>query len=247
MRGGVLVSVIAALAIPLAPLHAQDAEPDGQIDGLLVVGGEAPVPEVGLGAPNYSPEQTAGVICAALDDHAGQTRIFNLEKAHQATVRAKKARRDFRLGKASQGDVNGAELSRQLAVNAVMSPVKPPLNYRDGLIVENVTQRRVIENGRGVLIVTGELRNFGPEPTETPPILLYAVDARGFALASQTNAIATERLAPGETASFTVRFRNPPAYTSKIVGAVAPPFQARAFRGCGFFDPALYDQASLDV
>jgi hypothetical protein len=246
-----LVAIVAAsvvLASPGAPAAQEDRL--GLVDSLMVVGGEAPVPEVGPGEPNYSPEQTAGVICAALDERRGQTAIFNLEKAHQATVRAKKARRDFRLGKASQGEVNSTELARQLAIRGNMTRIRlselAP-SHRDGLVVENLTQRRTIEHGRPVMLVSGVVRNFGTERRETPPILIYAIDSRDFALASQTNAIETQELAPGESAAFTVRYRNPPAYTAKLHGTFAPPFLTRAYRGCGFFDPTLYDNASLDV
>lgn len=272
MRSVVTLALVAAVAVgpavfpvalraqdagPSAPASAADPAPpplpldnDNEVEALLVVGGEAPIPMIGLGAPAYSPEQTAAVICARSESRSSANVITQLEQAHAATVRAKMSRRAFNLGKASQGEVNATEVERQKAISEVMrrlrvEDISP--SVRDGLTVENLKQTRLLEHGQPVMLVSGSVRNFGLETREVPPVVLHAVDARGFSLAGQTNAIDAEILKPGETATFIIRFRNPPAYTAKFHGTFAPDFLPRAFRGCGFLDPSLYDSASLNI
>ncbi len=250
MRSGfarVTALFLSVLLVALGPLsHAQD----GAVETITVAGGEAPMPIVGDGAPNYSPEQTAGMICTALTRGSSNDILYRLEKAHESTVRARDARREFRLGKSSEGRMNATERQRQQAIQVAASIVtlaSLPQGVKDGLVAQPVSYRRIIENGRPVMLITTTVRNTSDGRRFVPPVTLHAIDARDFVLASQVGAIEPEILEPGQSHQFVFRFRNPPAYAVKFHAAFAPPFPVRAFRGCAFFDPRRLDTARLDV
>ena len=236
-----------AFQAPTAP-RAQDTT----VDALTVTGGEAPLPIVGTGSPNYSPEQTASAICFGLERGYAVATMRRLSEAHEATMDARMARRAFTLGRVGEARVKAMELARQAAL-----PPKGPMVHvtaatlpkaeQAGLAIQNLTYERANERGKGVLLDKGQVRNISGGRLYLPPISLFAIDARDFVLAGQTNVIDPEVLEAGQSQAFAVRFRNPPAYTVRMQAAFAPPFQTRNFRGCEFLDPKVFDIGAIDV
>lgn len=251
MHKGIARTLALGMCVLIAagPMAAAQDDAPASVQGLIVVGGEAAVPRIGEGAPNYSPEQIAGVICKALDDGLSNAALYALERAHEASVRARETRREFLKGRASESQLRSTELQRQRAMDAMQrQPASQlPPAAQNSLVLEQIRQSRVVENGRPVVMVSGVVRNTGGERAYVPPVSVFALDAQDFALASQTNAIDPEILEAGQASPFSLRFRNPPTYTARVHAAFAPPFQLRAFRGCSFFDPRLFDAAKLDV
>lgn len=213
------------------------------VEGLVSARGEAPLPMVGRGAANYSPEQTASFLCVAEDFPLNFLTSLPAQRAHEATLKAREVRiRAFR-GEATAKEMEEAELERQEAVRRGTNGAQRPQDYplRKGLSIEDVLTRRVLENGRSVLMVTGTVRNTTEAEVELPPMTVQAVDGRNFVLASQTSQLEAVTIGPSATIPFAFRFKNPPQYTVSVTPHFAPPFGVRNFRGCDFFDPLTFD------
>jgi hypothetical protein len=231
----------------LAPMaHAQDAEEEiTELAGVMVAYGEAPPPMVGSGAPNYSPEQTASFICENQD--LGVFRVLTgpiMQAAHDATLRAREVRKRAFFGEAGDAEMIEAELDRQRAVGRLGGEGRfevTEARERDGLIISGIEYERVMENGRRVLIVTGQIENTNEAAVALPPVSMRSLDHRGFSLAGQTSQLDQIEIRSGEVLPFTLRFKNPPEYTVDVIAFVAPPFLVRNFRGCDFFDPLAFD------
>ncbi len=224
------------------PAIAQDGT--DFVEGLNVARGEAPLPQVGRGAANYSPEQTASFLCEADDDALSFLTSMPAQRAHRATLKAREVRMRAFQGAASAKEMEEAELERQDAVRGIggrQTAADFPGPEAKGLVIEDVVRKRVLENGRAVLLITGKIRNTNTEETELPPMSVQALDVRGFMLAGQTSQLEEVSIAPGAVQAFTFRFKNPPQYTSEIKAHFAPPFGLRNFRGCDFFDPLTFD------
>jgi len=171
------------------------------VEGLLSARGEAPLPLVGEGAANYSPEQTASFLCAADDLPLNFLTSLPAQTAHSATLKAREVRiRAFR-GEATKGEMEEAELDRQRAVRRIGGQQTArdfPGPTANGLTIESVARQRVLENGRAVLLVTGKIRNTTAGDVELPPMSVQALDQRGFMLAGQTSQLETERVGAGQ-------------------------------------------------
>lgn len=203
---------------------------------LISAPGEAPLPIVGAGAPNYSIEQMKSELCLAEATKVPGV-IRNLaDRAYQATVQAQQARVALRLGRISQRQAEQAEQARQQAVRAVAVNVtrkaQLPKPERDGVVIEHVVRRREVENGRPVLLVSGAVRNTTARQADLPALTVWTLDVRGFVLAAQTSDLGRASLAAGETMAFTVRLKNPPQYMADIHAGFAPPLQFRSMRSC---------------
>jgi hypothetical protein len=160
-------------------------------------------------APDYSPEQTASMVCLA--QKTGFS-VSNARRAHEATVAAKAADQRFGAGLATLKEVDDAERKRQDAVRDFIMPV-PLLGFffdgaqkkadlpppRQGeMVIEDADLFFFTEHGKEVMAVSGVVRNTGARPAELPPVTLAALDAWEFQLAGQTSLLPFERLAPGE-------------------------------------------------
>jgi hypothetical protein len=206
-------------------------------------------------APDYSPEQTASMVCLA--QKTGFS-VSNARRAHEATVAAKAADQRFGAGLATLKEVDDAERKRQDAVRDFIMPV-PLLGFffdgaqkkadlpppRQGeMVIEDADLFFFTEHGKEVMAVSGVVRNTGARPAELPPVTLAALDAWEFQLAGQTSLLPFERLAPGEAHEFELRFNNPPETTAEVYIHFAPPFSYRARRDCDFFDPSVFDESA---
>lgn len=237
-----LVAVLILLMGSSPPSLAQDEA--AVVEGLISARGEAPLPMVGRGAANFSPEQTASFLCVAEGLPLNFLTSLPAQAAHEATLKAREVRMRAFRGEATAREMEQAELDRQRAVGRlagqgrVTGPAGPT---RSGLVIEGVQRRRVVENGRPVLLVTGKVRNTSANQVELPPLTVQALDVRSFILASQTSQLEEVFIGPGETQAFTFRFKNPPQYTAEVRPHFAPPFGVRNFRGCDFFDPLSFD------
>lgn len=243
----------AAMMLTLAfHLPAGAAEPAPLDEATLLeelsVVAPAPVPRVGRGAPYYSIEQTASFVC-----ETELTRTYSkasAQRAYRATVEAERARRRVRVGKATQRQVEQAELERQAAVRAMlgrgllriglaMNSRNLPPPSRQGLVIERVRHETEIEGGRVVQRISGQVRNTNVETTTSLPLGAWAIDQRGFILASQTFELPDAVFEPGEARAFSFAFNNPPMHTSTIrmtFGQAA----RRNYRSCASF-PSLAD------
>jgi hypothetical protein len=76
---------------------------------------------------------------------------------------------------------------------------------------ETLVSRIAEEDGRQILVVEGEIRNFGQGPRAAPRIDLAVLDAAGQALYTWTAAPAKSRLRAGETVPFRARLAASPA------------------------------------
>lgn len=205
-------------------------------------------------APNYSPEQTASMICVAERQgrDGGAAR-----RVHAATLEAKAMRERLAAGTATLKQADDAELDRQSAVLNYRMPIPllglffsprkkndlPAPRFGD-VLIENPDLYTFKENGKEVIAVTGVVRNAGPGRAELPPLTFEAIDEWDFILAGQTSLLPFEALEPGEARAFELRFNNPPAYTAEVYVHFVPPFGFRSRRDCDFFDPAKFDAES---
>ncbi|MCI4678554.1 DUF3426 domain-containing protein [Rhodoblastus acidophilus] len=76
--------------------------------------------------------------------------------------------------------------------------------------VEHVSARLVNEDGRQVLIVSGEIDNLSSSPRAAPRMRFAVIDADGGEIYHWTAAPPKARLAAGETAEFRARLAAPP-------------------------------------
>jgi hypothetical protein len=246
--------VDARAAFTAAKAHPERTDMRGAGDGsmkverVVVTGGK----DIPHRAPDFSPEQTASMICMA------QKVGFNVEnalRAHQATLASDAARRALDAGTISLKDADKAELKRQAALQTALMPLPiislfanpierkkdlPPPRLGD-LTLEDVDLFTFKENGKEVMAVSGVVRNSGRTSAELPPLTLEAIDQWGFVLAGETSLLPVAHLPAGEAQPFEVRFRNPPANTQEVVAHFAPPFSYRSPRDCDFFDPASFN------
>ena len=261
-----LVSTPSALAAEPAPLPAEpgntpapdDAIPapertdvQGEGDGSMMVSDRVVVhgQQTPRRAPDYSPEQTASMICLA--ERSGLS-VAGARRAHEATLAAAEARSRFEAGLATWREVEDAESRRQDAVRGFMMPVPlldlfistiqkkgdlPPPS-QDGLVIENADLFIFTERGKRVMAVSGVVRNTTARLRETPPVTLAALDAWEFHLAGQTSLLPFETLAPGEARAFEILFHNPPETTVEVYVHFAPPFTYRSRRDCGSYGAA---------
>jgi len=253
-----LISAILVAAVLFGPAYGQDRTVD--VTGLMVSSREQPAPRIGLGAPMYSPEQTASFVGAFQTGADGS--VNRAQRAHEATVKAREVRMN---PAATRSQMNEAERERQEAVRemngtngllvgsmsslvALMSRGEDdPTTERDGVEVTDVKTSRILENGRAVLNISGRAHNTGMERVELMPLAVAAVDANGFQLASQSSVLGKAALEPGEAYDFTVRFRKPPQYTATVDIRFSRVFQSRNFRGCDFFDPLIFNPRQIEV
>ena len=243
------------LAAPPAPATRTDVQGAGdgsmKVERVVVTGGK----DIPRRAPDFSPEQTASMICMA------QTIGFNIDnalEAHQATLDSRRARTALESGDISLKEADRIELKRQAAVRAYLMPLPilsafikttekkselPPPRAGE-VVLENVDLFTFKENGRPAMAVSGEVRNLGKAEVEMPPLTLQAIDQWGFVLAGQTSLLPIVALGPGEAQTFEVRFFNPPETTVEVYAHFAPPFAFRSRRDCDFFDPATFKATS---
>ncbi len=210
-------------------------------------------------APDYSPEQTASMVCLAqrMDFAVGAAR-----RAHEATLAAAAVNARQDQGLATQKESSDAELKRQDAVRGFIMPVPVVGLFFDGarkksdlpkpvhgdVVIENADLFIFTEHGKEVMAVSGVARNTGASRAELPPMTLVSLDAWEFQLAGQTSLLPFEALEPGEARAFEIRFHNPPSTTAEVYIHFAPPFAYRSRRDCDFFDPAVFDAAgALDA
>ncbi|MEI7932388.1 MAG: hypothetical protein WCI21_04945, partial [Alphaproteobacteria bacterium] len=233
-------------AAPMALAQPRDVTEVTQLESIAVALGEAPLPKVGAGAPNLSPEQTASFICRNQD--AGLFRIFTgpvYQRAHDATVHARQVRIAAFQGQATEKEIIEAELNRQSAVNTASMGLgkidKAPAPPRNGLSLEAMGVQRVNENGRWVLKVTGVVRNLTDARKELPAVSMRAVDVNDFMVSGQTSLLDQVDIGPHESLDFVLRYHNPPEYAVRVSPVFAPPFYQRNFRGCDFFNPVDFD------
>lgn len=242
-----------------AMIHGAAFSQDSAVSGLVITSGERPAPITGSGAPMYSPEQTASFVCSKQGDEQA---VKLAEAAHRATVTARAVRRN---PEATRSEMLRVERSRQDAVRAMLGVgaatqaqlvqmgverfggVEDPLTLRAGIKIEEVITRRMLENGRAVLLIGGKVKNTGVARAELVPLSTRVLDAGGFTLASQSSLLDKATLEPGETLTFVVRFRNPPHYISALRVGFSPQFQTRNSRSCDFFDPLTFNPRDPDV
>lgn len=245
---GYLIGLAASLAMAASLAVAQpgDVTQVTQLEAIAVAQGEAPVPSVGSGAPNLSPEQTASFICRNQD--AGLFRVITgpvYQRAHDATVRARQVRIAAFAGEATEKEMIDAELDRQRAINAARMGLgkidKAPAPPRNGLVLASKRVERANENGRWVLKVAGAVTNTTDQRKELPAISMRAVDAQDFMVSGQTSLLDQIDIGPHETIDFVLRYHNPPDYAVRVSPVFAPPFYQRNFRGCDFFNPVDFD------
>jgi len=238
---------MASVAQATAPSPASGAS--ARVDRILVASTSARLPRR---APDFSPEQTAAMICTArragFSDRAAR-------EAHEATLEARRLRAAFQAGEADIEDADRAELARQSAVRAALSLPFPLLDivvfgiqkkgelpapqYED-LRLSDVDLLLFEENGRPAMIVTGTISNTGSTTEETPPVTIQAIDQWDYVIAGQTALLPIETLAAGASARFEIRFFNPPDTTAEVHAHFAPPFSFRSRRDCDFIDPAVF-------
>jgi hypothetical protein len=203
--------------------------------------------------PDYSPEQTASMICQTEKMGFGGA---GARRAHRATVEVRELRQRVDAGTATLDELDRAEQRRQQAVRSALVPIpllnllvngqradRLPLPRQGSLVLENVDPFTFRENGKPVTAVAGVVRNEGSARSEAPPLTLEAVDQWGMVLAGQTSLLPFEAVEGGESRPFEVRFLNPPANTVEVRAHFAPPFAFRARRDCDFFDPSTFDDA----
>lgn len=213
-------------------------------DRVVVTAGK----EISRRVPDYSPEETASLICVmqkiGFDDG-------NARRAHEATLAARDMRKATATGQASAGHAHEVERKRQDAVQSALSPLpfldlffSPIVRRKDlpapsykGVNLEQVDVTYLVENGRNVIVVSGVARNTGRTEVELPPVTLEALDAWDFVLSGQSSLLPFSSLVPGGTKSFEIRLLNPPENTTEVYVHFAPPFRYRWRRDCDFFDP----------
>lgn len=88
---------------------------------------------------------------------------------------------------------------------AAPAPAAPQFNVR------NLKSERLVEDGRPVLKVSGEVVNLGAKAVLAPLIRLALRDREARELEHWTEVLATPRLAPGQAVGFSGAFANPPA------------------------------------
>lgn len=84
-----------------------------------------------------------------------------------------------------------------------------PVNL-DGLDLRGVRSRIVMDGGRKVLAIEGEIANVRRQPTEVPRLALTVRGDDGIAKYAWTAPAPKARLEPGETVSFHARLASPP-------------------------------------
>jgi len=85
------------------------------------------------------------------------------------------------------------------------SPPAPQFNVR------NLKSERLVEDGRPVLKVSGEVVNLGASAVLAPLIRLALKDRDAREIEHWTEVLTTPRLAPGQAVGFSGAFANPPA------------------------------------
>lgn len=245
---GAALMLAMALHLPAGAAEPADLDEATILEELSVVA-PAPVPRVGRGAPYFSIEQTASFVCETELTRSYSKR--SARRAYRATVEAERARRRVRIGQATQRQVEATELERQAAVRAMLgrgllrpglkmdSRNIPPAAWQ-GLVIDRVTHEMEVENGKFVQRISGRVRNTTDQPMTAPRLGAWAVDARGFILASQTFALTDPLLEAGESRSFSFAFDNPPMHTQTIRMAFGPAAR-RNYRTCESF-PSLADE-----
>lgn len=215
---------------------------DPGVERIVVKGKNQELPK---GAPDFSSEQIASSMCAAIK--SGRD-VEPMRKVHRATLAVEQARRDFEAGSIGFRELKDAEQKRQDAL-AGGGPIGglfwgllgkrgglPKAEWK-GVVLENLDLFTFTENGRNVMAVSGVARNTTAEARELPPVTLTAIDRNAFIIGGQSSLLAFETLAAGETKPFELRFHNPPANTREVQAAFAPPFRYRGRRDCDGFDP----------
>jgi hypothetical protein len=91
-----------------------------------------------------------------------------------------------------------------------------------GIKFEQVKYSQASEDGRPVLVVTGELVNTSPRELSIPPILVTITDQNRQELYRWTYAPGAATLRPGQALNFLTRLPNPPDGARHIEVRFAP-------------------------
>jgi len=85
-----------------------------------------------------------------------------------------------------------------------------------GLVVRNVSSRRILDNGEELLVVEGEVANLSTETRDLPPLRGALRDARQHDVQEWTFTVSEAKLAAGGVVTFSTTLKNPASEATEV-------------------------------